>query len=609
MSHYHRNSHGELARSEAKPMFVSRLAFFALVVITTAAVLPGVGRADVGMDREVQMTNDEYEKLDTFEAHVLQKADKVFAKEDYKRAAAEYDSFILEFPRSRAIPYALMRKGRSLHHEGKRFEAVREYTQVLDYFPNSIRYAAAALTYTGWAHWENHDNEKALTAWAKVAADKDYAKQPIAAGGLLKLAHHHRDERRYDKAVDYYERIAVNFRKSAHHVARQAIRQVAYQYVRRDPNEPALRAFYKKAGTTDHRPRSVDESVEELLNDRGYWNDVRGFIHHWGRFNKDQVAQRNRFYRYWAEQMDGRFAGWDDYQIDLANYKLKYENDRGKWMQRIDEQFNRGYETGDVDRVIRWMKIYRGFDSKWKQYYNKLTLSELDNNQLERLMHVLFKDIHHDRMAENVFGHINWDKMSDKDLDGLRRLLWHESEKLYMLTCQHYTSSDRGKYLMLEYHHARRDPRREDAARHIEKGVELANQLQTSEAFASGAIWMKAELLHAGRRWKEAIAAYRTSDRAPANLKGIVECWLGLGEQEKAIATLREIENFFKKQSAWAAYRIAQIYNAMGKRDKYIAELRGIMKKYAGSPQSSDAHRHLERMGIKIGGYVESDDE
>lgn len=572
-----------------------------LIVFLGIAVSVGVQPASA-TDVEVQMPNDEFEKLDTFEAHVLNKADKVFSKGDYKRAAAEYDSFIVEFPRSRAIPYALMRKGRSLQHMDKRYEAAREYTQLVDYFPNAVRYAAAALAYKGWAYWENSDETKALTEWAKLAADKDYAKQPIAAGGLLKLAHHHRDEQRMDKAVDYYKSIAENFRKSAGHAAREAIEQVAYHYVRRDPNEPALRAFYKQVGTTHRHPSAVEQSVEELLNDQRYWDAVMYYIGRWGRFDSDQEGKRKRFYRYWAEQMEGRFAGWDDYQITLARYHFYHEGDRDKWMKRLDRQFERDYEQGDVDRVIKWIGLYSNFESKWKSYYNKLSLGKLDNPSIIKLVKTLFGRVGNDEMAANAFGHMNWQEISKDQLKHLRRLMWNESERLYMIVCQHYPDPDEGKYLMLQYHYVRR----RQEPRHVKEGLELANQLVNSEHFAAGAIWRKAELLYQAGRYEEAIAAYQMADNPPENLKGIVSCYLRMGKPDRAISQLREIESFFKNEASWAAYRIAQVYNGQGKREQYIAELRGIMKKYAGSPEASDAHRHLEKMGIKIGGYVES---
>ncbi len=563
--------------------------------------------AAMGEKMEIGLTNAEFKKLDTFEAHVLNKADQVFAKEDYKRATAEYDSFILEFPRSNALGYALMRKGRSLHHRDKRYEAIREYQQVVDYRPNDVRYAAAAQTYIGWCHWENGDEDKALKAWAKVAADKDYARQTIAAGGLYRLAIHHRNQKRYDRAMAYFKTIAVNFRTEARHVAQDAIKQVAFHYVRRDPNEPALRAFYKEVGTfRQHRPREVDPSVEELLDDWRYWRYVRGYIRDFDRyFNEDKPEQRKSYFRYWAQRMDGRRLNDDDYQIDLADFKRQDEQDVDKWYQRLDEQFERGYETGNVGRVIHWITLYHAHEAKWREYYGKLNLGEMENAQLMRLIDVLFDRVGQADMAANAFGHIDWSQMTPKMLDDLRGILFHRSESLYMQTCQRYPQPERGKYLMLQYHHRfRHEGDRGDN----KKGIALAAELVNAPDYAESAIWLKGDLHYASGQWEQAKAAYQQSTRVPDNMKMVAECYLKMKKPEAAIRTLREIENYFKKQSSWAAYKIANIYRDMGKKEQHIAELRGVMKKYPGTREFSDAHRDLEKMGIKIGGYVEAQD-
>ena len=75
----------------------------------------------------ITMSAAEWEKMDTFENHTLVNADKTFIKGQWRQAAAEYDAFILEFPRSKAIPYVLVRKGRCRQAVGKLFKAVEEY--------------------------------------------------------------------------------------------------------------------------------------------------------------------------------------------------------------------------------------------------------------------------------------------------------------------------------------------------------------------------------------------------------------------------------------------------------------------------------------------------
>ena len=107
----------------------------AALVTTRAAGLSGVvvlawlsGSAPAA--QEVHLTSGEFEQLDTFEGHRLTKADKFFNKKDYRRAAAEYDTFMKEFPKSKALPYAILRMGRSLEYGNKRYQAVKVYNDM-----------------------------------------------------------------------------------------------------------------------------------------------------------------------------------------------------------------------------------------------------------------------------------------------------------------------------------------------------------------------------------------------------------------------------------------------------------------------------------------------
>src|SRR5262245_44152694 len=194
----------------------------------------------VAQTEVVKLTDEEFAKLDTFEAHTLGKADKVFNERNYKQAGAEYDSFLLEFSKSPATPYALLRKARCLHYDGKRYEAIKEYTEVLDYFPNEIKFAGAALYYTGLAHWENGEIEKAMKAWAEMAEDKDYSKHPLAASAINALADNLVKQEKADKAVQYYQQVAIDFRDANPEAARLAINR-AMPYLMRGTDEAKVR--------------------------------------------------------------------------------------------------------------------------------------------------------------------------------------------------------------------------------------------------------------------------------------------------------------------------------------------------------------------------------
>ena len=136
---------------------------------------------------EVMYPAAKYKMLDNFEAHTLQKADKAYSQKSYRLAAKLYDQFILEYTKSKATPYALARKGRCLQHDNKKFKAIKEYDEVLDYFPDDVYFATAALYYKGECYWQAQEFKQAYLAWAEIAEDEEYRKQPWAGTALKRF--------------------------------------------------------------------------------------------------------------------------------------------------------------------------------------------------------------------------------------------------------------------------------------------------------------------------------------------------------------------------------------------------------------------------------------
>jgi TolA-binding protein len=68
------------------------------------------------------------------------------------------------------------------------------------------------------------------------------------------------------------------------------------------------------------------------------------------------------------------------------------------------------------------------------------------------------------------------------------------------------------------------------------------------------------------------------------------------------------VENFFKDQAPAAALAVAQLYRDAGIQEKYVRSLRGVLKRYPKSDESSQAHQRLEAMGLPIGGGVDAEE-
>lgn len=544
---------------------------------------------------EVALSEADFQKLEMFEGHLLAKADKLFVQKDYRAAFAEYDSFMRQYPKSSAIGYVLLRKGRCLHLDNKRFEAIKAYTEVLDYFPNAIEYAGAALFYTGQCHLQNGDTAAAATAWTEMAEDVDYRKHRLAAVALCRLGDLFTREDKPDEAVKYYAQVAIDFRQANPDAARYAMGKTIAYYVRTRPNEPKLAEFYGKVRTFHQSPGKG--------SDADYWDSVREAVRGHSEFPENEKTRRMDYFRYWTGIMESKLPKDDDAQIDLANFALGADGDVAKWVARLDRQFASSSRTNDYTRVIRWIRLFAGQKNKAQDYYGKLNFSQMTNAQIEDLLRAAYDDLKDRGMGRAAYDKLRQDKMTDKDRarlasffagGDLRRTV--RDEQMVERVCADMTDKTLGKMILLRHY-----ANTENAG----KGLPLANDLVNVADYAREAYWIKGGLLQLQKKYAEAINAYQSADRPPASLFQIAECYVAMGKIEQGVGQLREIENFFKNEAPEAALRIAYVYR---KRDnsQYIANLRGIMKKYPASRQSNTAHEELERMGIKIGGGVDA---
>jgi TolA-binding protein len=544
---------------------------------------------------EVSITAEDFKRLDVFEAQVLGNADKVFASREYRRAAADYEAFVQQFPKTGAVPYALLKKGRSIQYDGKRYEAIRVYEEVLDYFPNNLPYAAPALYYTGECHWQNGDVKEAMKAWAEMADDADYSKHYLAAPALNALGRNLADQDKAGEAVKYWTKAAVTFRRSSPDPAREAMRSVAWYYVRKEPNEPKLAEFYKQVGTFEHDPRGQEK------DERLYWSRVMDLIAQHGTFPDEQKDLRARFYRYWAKAMEGLLPDWDDFQVARSGYLRSADGDDAAWVRRMDELFAARQKPDDMDRVVRFL-VYFARDrkrGKFDEYYAKLNFAKTGPDALERLVRAIYECELGTDLARNVFGRIPLDKLDDNAKYGLGRWLWNRDSQPLPALYNSYRNREAGQMELLRFYHW---------ARNLGMGLPLADEI--AKAFpgqSREALYLKGEIQQHHRKFEDAIRTFQASDYAPHSLWRIGECYQGMGKPESAIAQYREVENFFRNEAPEAALRIAWVRRDTGDQKGYIAALRAVLKKYPQSGQSSTAHQELERLGVKIGGGVEAE--
>jgi tetratricopeptide (TPR) repeat protein len=219
--------------------------------------------------------------------------------------------------------------------------------------------------------------------------------------------------------------------------------------------------------------------------------------------------------------------------------------------------------------------------------------------QLIDLMKAAYDDFADAGMGRSVYNRLPFNSLTDGQKAELGKYFWKkapdQAKDLFMMMAD----KEAGKMELLRCY---------AQDRNLKEGLPLAEDLTKSPVFSKEALQVKADLLFAGKLYDKAIPAYQMVDNPPANLWKIADCYVGLGKIEAAVGQLREVENFFRQYNAEAALRIAHVYGRAGMRDQQIAALRNVLKKYPKSGQSSSAHQELEKMGVRIGGGVDANE-
>ena len=285
------------------------------------------------------------------------------------------------------------------------------------------------------------------------------------------------------------------------------------------------------------------------------------------------------------------------------------------WAQRLDKQFADRQKDGDYGRVVRWISAFATKKEKVDEYYQKLDFAKMSNADIQNLVFTLTETNRDPERAKAAFAKLRLAEMPDNakmDMIYWFRERWPlpGSRDLALMTCQSFTNADAGRMQALRYLHWRSHPHHGHvrAEKDFPEGLALAADLQKVPVHAKEAFSLGGNLLQWSGKYEDAIKAYQQADSPPQTLLWTSECLARLGKLDPAVAQLREVENFFKDSAPDAALRTAYLYRDAGIKDKYVRSLRGVLKKYPKSGQSSEAHQRLEEMGLPIGGGVDADE-
>lgn len=547
---------------------------------------------------EVVYPGEAYAKLDTFEAVSLRDADKLYIKNDYRGAYAAYKAYSTEFPHGKALPYALLRMGRCLHMEGKRNTAIKAYQDVVDYFPNDVRYAAAALFYIGQCHLQNGNEDQCLAVWAKMVKDKDYVQQANSGSALTALAEAMQKRGDFEEAASYQWRTAVNFRQSNPRAAEDARNSVVYHYVVRSPNQEKLLAFCNEVGGFGWQQR-IDKPEENPV----YWRHVLNVA----LGAKVEEKKREDVCRYWDAQMGDRFTENDSLRVDWFNVRLVYDKDVQAWGKRMFAQFE--LKPATLDRVRDWLgnfMAYPGLKTEFYQKYGQPLVAGLNNEQKLALVDFLRQRV---RMPDEALVVLHSVRTQEMDDAALRRYAFvvvdFEGEEAFLRAVEKMKDKTAAAGTRFDFYYGRAFRNSDYQNKALAELPLLTKVSDNPQQF----VWPHATLLQWQGQYEEAIKLYRKDNRQPESSWRIIDCRVAMKDYASAIQLAGELESLGGDIAAAACLRAADIYRSSGDKAKEVQQLQLVLRRYPKSGQSSTAHERLENYGVKlIGGESKAEE-
>lgn len=552
-------------------------------------------RAQNQAGQEITFPPATFAKLDTFESVNLEDADKLFKKPDYQGAFAAYKAFSFEFPKSKALPYVLLRQGRCLHKLDKRNAAIKAYQDVIDYFPDDIAYAAAALFHIGECHGQNGEEEKQTATWARLVKDDAYVTQPNSGTALVHLSSAMEKLGKFEEATEYQWRTAVAFLKSNPAAARSAREAVLKHYATRNPNHEKLKEFYIAASGFDGEGRKTDTPEE----DQRYWSATLDAVLRTPSDTREAAAS------YWSAKIADRFSDNDNLRILAINTAAIHEKDTTSWVARLEKQLTNKPVT--IERLILFTSQLKAEPQQRSAFFTKHSPTLITSLKPNELLDFIAK-LHHPHQlheeAQTVMRSIRADSLTDAELPRFVLLVSSyqtEEEALRLIgriKDPALATKTRFDYYLSKSHRN---------APYQEKALAEIPELSKIPKYADGLIWTKASLLKQLGRYEEAIEAFRTANKQPDSTFEISECYVGLKQYDPAIKTLSDLESVGGSVASKASLQIANIHKISGDKAKEVAQLRTVLRRYPKTGESAHAHDRLEAYGVAlVGGESEA---
>ncbi len=587
------------------------------------------------------------------------RAEKLLQDGHYKAAAVEFEKMLAQHERSSARPHALLLQGYSLHLDRKRNTAIAKYTELLDFYAESVDQAVPAYFLMGWAQRENGHTEQAIETWEALAENDHYHTHPLTDRTLLILAAHYagKDEpRKAEQALSLVVELYVNAFVRPQSSAVEAHKLLTQMYVQ-EGRSPALDSLLDQSVPyierhADRRARAdyVFTIASPLLgrvnerNKRQFFNWFRDQQPHYekARALQDYFAKTTHLTQAINAQEDWRafISRWIDFAAEQrpdalstaagllitrlgtaaqAQWKLDHEWTRlmemlmdalgrvntGGQLHIMQGVFGAMRRSGLTEGAPPWKTLIDWTLSREEQFtpdaqirLYQAGLGSLDRASLQ------------DGSREAVF----WDTLIARLATLYTKMLNPERDQGLVGIVDRLILAER-------YDHANRIATQiEQKALSMTKQLDillaqeqyadaaaLCEEIETLDTgkYAEMALKKRVELYHRHlSRYEDAIVLYQMINDPPKTDWSIVDCYERMSKFSEAVALCTQIENFFPDQASKAAYHIAMVWHRANDRQRAIAAFRSVLRKYPKSRESVQAHQMQEHYGFDFGGGV-----
>lgn len=541
------------------------------------------------------------------------RAETLMAEGKFEAAALEFEKFMTENAKSAGYAQALLMQAYGYQLAAKRNKAVGLYNEVLDFFAGSVDEAAPALFLKGQTQIENGNLELAKAAWSEFLERDDYLQHSVADLALMKLGDQLLSEGDAKKAERAWLRV-IDAMEGAFmrpdDAAKSARLKLIDLYVR-ESRYPAIAELLAK------RIGESEEGAERKPAQEAVLVYERAMAQYAGLEQKPKEA--------FLEWFRGRRATFDE-AGDLAGYQNRVLNAAFQTGARRDwEDLAKGALTegsGIVEKAdwlaARFSDPTRAgwkTDAQWKAFGEALKAGAAPLKPDQQVS-----------VYAKVLDQLRYQMEAMSPASEVRDVIIARS--LELLVGMANPERDRGLVGLIERMRAAKlSARAFEVARRIEdpalakwkeiellgdvgKFVEMAagcEELEQTENkdYATRALRTRAYLYKDKlARYEDAIRLFAMLNDPPATVWATIECYERMSKWESAIDSCTELENFFPNDAPQAGLRKALIWQRAGNKDKTIAELRAVLKKYPRHQVSSESHQMLEKYGIKTGGGV-----